>query len=185
MADLTVTEGLAEIKLTHKKLASVTENARQYVVHPASQLDPLAKSGGSTKYIKEQLDSLNGLSDYLVQLRSAIAASNMGTLFTIRGVTKTVQQWLEWKREAGPKKLEALHEILEKIQTSREDAARHAAISSARSSAVVQQATILPEGVTVNLDESALLKEIQELEELLAVIDGQLNQVNAQTKIKL
>ena len=183
MADLTITEGLAEIKLTHKKLVSVTANVQQYVVYPASQLDPLAKSGGSSKYIQEQLDSLAGLTDYLVKLREAIAASNMVTHFTIKGVTKTVQQWLEWKREAGPKKLDALHAILSKIQESRDEMSRRQAMSGLRS--VSQTAAALPEGLTVNLDESALLKDIQELEELLAVIDGQLNQINSMTRINL
>lgn len=101
MAKITITEGLAEITLIEKKL----ERKRTFVLANLTRAkhipDPFEKDGGAAKALAAELQSYNDLQNRLIQIRKAVAEANLANSVTLNDETRTISEWLTWKREVA------------------------------------------------------------------------------------
>src|SRR6266568_588224 len=176
---LTITEALAEVKTIDKRLAKKRETITQYLARQEYFKDPIVAEGGSAAYIKAEEQAMGDLEDRLIAIRRAILAANAATLVTVNGDTRSLQDWLTWRREVAPKRGTYLNGLRVRIeQVRREALAKGVAVVSA---VAVAGTAPKPQDVVVNIEEQALAQEIEHLEAVLGALDGQLSLKNATT----
>lgn len=173
---MTVTEALAEVKTNAKKIQKKSETLMNYIWRPESLKDPLEKQGGSIALVREERQSIRDLLERNVAIRSAIAESNMRVTLTIGGVTRTIEQWLVWRRDVAPIHQNLLHRL--RLELTK-------AHNSTLKTQVGQGSAEKPSEVTINLDEAAFAKEVETLEDTLGQLDGLLSLKNATIQILL
>jgi hypothetical protein len=174
--NMTITEALAEIKTINKRLMKKRDFVLSHTIRDDKLKDPLEKDGGSQKVLDAERQSISDLEARVVRLRSAINKSNQETKLTIGSATRTVSDWLIWRREVMPAYQKFLVQMNAKIQSGREALAysRHRAGDDEDVSDLV-----------VNIDEKALGTEAEELEGILGNLDGQLSLLNATVSIEI
>ena len=173
---LTITEALAEIKTVNKRLATKREAMKGYVARQDGVKDPLEKSGGSEEFLRRERQACADLGQRVVDLRRGIHDANSITVITIAGKSRTIQDWLTWRREIAGGEQAFLSGLRITVNTIRQQAQR-------------ANAQLIPPGgqaqnpidYMVNLDERALGTEIEQMEEILSTLDGQLSLKNATT----
>lgn len=175
---LTITEGLAETKLIANKLAKKRDLVQQYILRQDIVLDPFQKDGGSAKYIAENMQAIKDLEARLVKIRTAISDVNLKTSVAVGGETKTVAEWLAWRREVSEGRLGFLKQLAAKA-----DNFRKMAVESQRKAQDDSKA--VGWNLVVEYDEKALHAEIEGIRETLDVLDGRLSLVNATTAIDI
>lgn len=174
MANMTITEALAEVKLIDKKVEKKQQFISSYAIRANQLVDPLADSGGSRKVLEQERQAVFDLLERKVAIRRAIQAANAGTSLTIGSQTRSISDWLVWRREVAP----AEQAFLTGLKTR---------IDQARTQATQQRVQLVaadksPEGATdilVNLSEKKLAERAEEVETALLTLDGQLSLKNA------
>lgn len=175
----TITEALADLKTIDKRIQKKREFVLAYLLRQEMQKDPLEKEGGSVNAINAELQSIGDLFERKIVIRAAINKANTDTSIEIQGIKRTINDWLVWRREVAASHGQLLNEINGKIQSTRQDAIR-------KGLAVVSgQPAANPTDVLVNLNEQELAKEIEQREEILGVLDGQLSLKNATILIEV
>ena len=178
----TITEALAEIKTVQKRLAKKRDFVVDYLSRKDSLRDPLEKDGGSPKAIAETRQSINDLEVRVVTLRRAIQEANENTDVTINGVTRSVADWLVWRRDVAPEQGRFLSTMRGALSRVRNQAAREGlSVFSATASASPDK----PDDYVVNISEQELAQDIEHLEDTLGQLDGQLSLKNATTIIEV
>lgn len=177
---ITVTEALAELKTINKRINKKREFVGGFLMRQDLIRDPLAKDGGSDKVIESERQSIGDLEQRVVSLRRGIRTANENTQVTIGGVTRSIADWLVWRREVAPDHQNFLRSIRQKIDAARETARRqgHSVVSPGGQ----------PEKLTdiiVNLDERELGKEAEYVEQVLGELDGVLSLKNATIMIEV
>lgn len=172
----TITEALAELATIDKRLPKKTQDLLPYVARLEQIKDPFIKTGGSEKYIVEQRQSFNDLQIRKINLRGAIARANAETMIAIGSREMSVADWLVWKRECYAPSRDLMKQLLAQAQGARAEAQK-------RGVALVMGGDAAPEDIVVNLDEQALIAEIDELEDTFGRLDGLLSLKNATTTI--
>lgn len=173
---ITITEALAEIKTIGKRIEKKREFIGQYLGRQDGLRDPLEKQGGSFEAIRAERQSISDLSDRIVELRRGIAKANDHTVLTVNGITKSVSEWLVWRREIAPGHVAFLGRLRAGLSQIRTQAARNnAAVVQANASTGDNK----PTDHIINLDERELASEIERLEDTLGQLDGKLSLVNA------
>lgn len=167
---MTVTEALAEIKTNTKRIQKKSEFVLAYVWRPENLKDPLEKQGGSFQAVTSERQAIKDLLERTIELRAMIASSNQRNSLTISGTTRTIEQWLVWRREVAPVHQQMLLGLRRVLSTA------HAQTVRLQQG---QQATDKPAEVTINIDEAAFAKEVENLEDTLGQLDGQLSLKNA------
>lgn len=175
---LTITEALAEIKTINKRLASKRQFVTSYLWRQEALKDPL--EGGSAVAIKRERQAILDLEERIVALRIAIDKANNDTAITVAGQTRTIQQWLSWRRDVAPGQSAFLGEMRNGIARMRQDAARK---SLGVFEATGAEGKAKPQDIVVNIDEATLAAETEKMEEVLGALDGQLSLRNATTMI--
>lgn len=175
----TITEALSDIKVIDsqisKKLKLVADNLARF----EQIVDPFAKTpGGSKAVIAAELQSIQDLGERKVALRRAIQTANGATEVTVGGTTRTIQDWLVWRREVAPKRKELLNSLWGAIQSARQQAQKQGKVIVTATSE-----TPAPTNIVVNIDELALAKQIEDIEVTLGQLDGQLSVRNATTQV--
>lgn len=99
MEKMTITEALAEIKLIQKKNDKLRNHVLGNLVRAAHVPDPFDKDGGSQQANFAWLQSIKDSEARQLRIRSAIAMANLTTAITIKEETKTIFDWLTWRRE--------------------------------------------------------------------------------------
>lgn len=178
MPQITITEALAEIKTNAARRDKKKEAILRYLTRPGNQTDPMVKDGGSADFINREMQSIKDLGERLIVLRRLIATANQDTTITINGTTRSIADWLTYRREVADKRQDLLGNITTALVNTRAIAAR-------------QGGTVInvnanpqpPAGndVIVNVDEGKLSKEIEDIETILGQLDGQLSLKNATT----
>lgn len=176
----TITEGLAELKTLRKRIDKKRESLGPYLARAEAVRDPLEKQGGSEKHIKAERQAVNDLELHYVELRRKIAVANDNTAVTSCGVTLSISEWLIWRREIAPQRRSWLDGMMNGIKQLR---AKTQQRGNSMISATAISADTKPDDIVVNIDEVALNKEREELEEILGILDGQLSLKNATTEI--
>lgn len=179
MDAMTITEALAEMKTIGKRLEKKKKFVVDYLMRPEQVRDPLEANGGTTKVIRAERQSIADLCDRTVAIRRAIQLANEANSITVEGQTRTIADWLVWRREVAPWLQGMLGEIRGHIDRQRATMLRNG-LSVVNE---VQQAK--PGDVVVNVNELDLAKEIETLETILGALDGQLSLKNATVTIQL
>ena len=177
---MTITEALAELKTLQKRIEKKRAFCRNYVARQECYKDPLESSGGSRTAIARERQAIKDLEERIVRIRTEINIANMATFLDVLGETRTVAEWIIWRREVAPGRQGDLQNLIQSLQRFRDDANR-------RGSAVVStdaQATKQTDFI-VNINEQELIQESERLEEILGVLDGLLSLKNATTTLTL
>lgn len=175
---ITITEALAETKTIAARIAKRQQTVTQYLARDARMRDPLEAEGGSMEFIRRERQGITDLETRLVSIRTAIQRKNLETPLTVRGVTRTVAEWLNWRRELSDNRRKFLGSINSLIQGARQNAARQGA-------AVVTDVNAKPGDIIVAVSEGELAAEIEEFEAVLGELDGKLSLMNATTMIEV
>lgn len=177
---LTITEALAELKTLGKRLEKKRELIGSFVMRQDGIKDPLAKDGGSAAVIARERQGLADLELRHVAIRTAIQAVNQTTPITVEGITKTIAEWLTWRKEIAPGQQAFVNKMRQTIQSMRNQAQQkgYAVVAATATTANTQ-----PTDFVVNLDEGALAKEAETMETILGTLDGQLSLKNATVMI--
>lgn len=175
--DITITEALAEVPTIAKKVSKKQQFVQDFLSRPAAVRDPHEKDGGSAELIRRELQAIADNEQRLIAIRSGIAQSNAVTKITIGTTTRTVADWLTWRREIAPTQQMRLNGMANTLRTLR-NKAQQQGVKVAEN----------PEGFTdyiININERDLADQIEALETTLGALDGQLSLRNATVFITL
>lgn len=182
----TITEALAEVKTITKRIQAKRSSVMQYLVRQEALRDPLEKEGGSVDFVKRERQAIGDLEARVVVIRRAIAAANAETELTIGKLTMSIQDWLTFRREVAPGRKEFLGHLRNGIQNVRQQAmAKGWGVVQASAVALVGGEGAKANDVLVNVSETELAKEIEELEMIMGQLDGQLGLKNATTQLSI
>ncbi len=177
---ITITEALQELKTIDKRIVAARDFVMSYGVRQGSTIDPLDLEGGSHKAVPAKLDSIRDLLERKVVLRSAINAKNALTTVTVAGQSRTVADWIIWRREAFKQELDAWTALQRKVLEARTQCAGKAITlreDGNQPTKVNEASCFIPEGT--------IAKRISQLQEIESVLDGKLSVVNATTTIEI
>ncbi len=175
---LTITEALAEIKTIGKRLEKKRDGIMPYIARQDGVRDPFEKDGGSTSFIAAERQGIRDLGSRIVALRTGIQKANDATSITLGGQTRTISEWLTWRREIAPNEQNVLAAIRGQVNNVRETAKRQGVALAAPGSATQ------PQDFIINVNEQELAAQIESLEETLGALDGQLSLKNATVIVK-
>lgn len=111
MEKMTITEALAEIKLIEKKIDKKKDMVYGNLCRFSPQPDPFEKTGGAITTLNGEVQSCGDLWQRWIKIRSAIATVNLVHEITIEGHTKSIYEWLIWKREIAEKQIQFYKKI--------------------------------------------------------------------------
>ena len=178
---LTITEALAEIKTIGKRIDKKREFVMSYLFRQEGLKDPLDKDGGSVEAIRREMQGISDLEQRVVDLRRGIQRANDRTVVTISEITMTIADWLTWRRDVAPG-VQLFHNQLRLRLNSMRDQAKRGGSQVIGAMATVQT-DAKPQDFLVNIDEAAFARQVERLEEMLGVLDGQLSLKNATVMI--
>ncbi len=173
MAQITITEALAELKTIDKRIQKKREFVLGYLLRQEMFKDPLEKDGGSVSAIKRETQAIHDLEERKISIRRAIQQANERNLVSVGKQTRSIADWLVWRREVAPNQQQFLAGIRARIEQARQEAVRRGAGLAASAEAA------RPNDVIVNVNEQELARQIEELEDTLGKLDGQLSLKNA------
>jgi hypothetical protein len=169
----TITEALAEIKTIGKRIDKKQEFIFANLARQEGAKDPLEKEGGTAEKLKTERQALDDLLARVVTLRRGIQRANDETNVTIGGETRSISEWLVWRRDVAPKRKDFLNKMSMGLKNMREQSKRQGlnVVSPGAAQAYTD--------IVVSIDEGALAKDIESLESILGELDGQLSLKNA------
>jgi hypothetical protein len=176
----TVTEALAELKTIGKRIEKKRQYISAYLMRQEALKDPLEKDGGSPKVISRERQAIADLEKRHIAIRLAIQKANQVTPVTIEGLTKSLAEWLTWRKEIAPGLQQHLGQIRNQIEQIRRQALQKGATVVTAGGTAEK-----PTDVVVNVDEAELAKETELLEAMLGALDGQLSLKNATVTIDI
>jgi hypothetical protein len=178
MTEITITEALAEIPTIEKRIEKKQQFILNYLYRQSSIRDPHEKDGGSGLLIAREKQAIADLQERLIKIRAAIQKANAENTITVGEQTRTIVDWLTWRREIASKQRYFLQEMIGKIQEMRQKAIRQGV-------GVTDKDAGFSSDYVVNVNELKLADEIEELEYILGTLDGQLSLKNATIMIDL
>jgi len=113
---LTVTEALSELNLIKKKVEKKREVVLNSLIRPKHLKDKLESSGGSRDFIKAELQSVSDLLARYLKLKGAIADANIKNTIQVNGTTKSIYDWLNWKRDMSNSDLHFNNSVHQSVQ---------------------------------------------------------------------
>ena len=176
----TITEALSELKLIIKKIDQKQSFINQHIARQDAMKDPLTADGGQAEVIKRERQAVADLGVRLVRIRTRINEANASNTVTIEGVSKTVAEWLVWRREFAPIISRINNGISSTIRNYRAQA--QAKGVSVRSS---DESTTSLNDLIINVNEVELAREMEVHETIMQRLDGQLSLFNATTQINI
>jgi hypothetical protein len=161
-----------------KRILKKQEFIKNYLYRQSVVRDPHEKNGGSAVLIEQELQSIKDLQDRLIDIRAEIQKSNHANTITVENETRTIADWLTWRREVADNVRRFYNELSARLNNVRQDAMRKGISVSDK------DAGYSPDYI-VNINEHELAKKIENIENVLGVLDGQLSLKNATTFIEL
>lgn len=171
---MTITEALAEIKTVLKRIEAKRTFVKNYACQLDTFKDPLEKDGGSKKVVEQEMQAIADLEKRVVDLRTAINRANNMTSVSIEGVEKTIEGWLVWRREIAPSRQRFVSTLRSKLDDGR---------SQIRYGLRDAKGEPVKADMVVAVDENALNKEAEQIQNILGQLDGQLSLKNATVMI--
>lgn len=175
MDNMTITEALADIKTIDKRIMAKRQVIGQYVARMDGIKDPLEKDGGSVKVITEAMQAIRDLEERIVELRRRIRKANETTHVTIEGDTRSISDWLVWRREVSPQHGRFIDQLNQFIIDARAQAKKHDSKVINGLGGVSDK----PTDVVVCIDEKKTLESKEKLSLILGQLDGLLSLKNA------
>ena len=175
--DITITEALAEVPTIGKRIAKKQQFVQDFLARQAIVRDPHEKEGGSVELIRRELQGIADLEQRLIDIRSGIARSNAVTKITIGDTTRTVTDWLTWRREIAEGQRSRMNNMA--------GALRQLRAKAQQTNGKVGENVDGPTDWVININERQLADQIEALETTLGSLDGQLSLRNATTTITL
>jgi hypothetical protein len=175
---ITITEALAEIKTVQKRIEKKREFIGGFLARQDGIKDPLEKDGGSFQAITRERQAIGDLENRIVTLRRGIQAVNESTTVTINGISRSIADWLVWRRDVAPGHQQFLGKLRASLNSVREQARKQGAALITTGSVADK-----PTDIVVNINEQDLAAEIEKLEDTLGQLDGQLSLKNATVPI--
>lgn len=179
---VTITEALAAIKTITKRITKKREGLNQFLARNEGMKDPLEREGGSAEFIRRERQAIKDLEEDIVRIRRLIAQANATTEISINGETRTIADWLTWRREVAPGQQSHLNMLQRQVQSFRTQA-QQKGVNLLSASASVQVGDVRPQDIVVNISEAEMAQEADHLEEVLGTLDGLLSLKNATTTI--
>lgn len=177
-----ISEALAALKLTQKKISSKEEFVQRYLTRREEMRDPLDRQGGSPQILKQERQAIADLYEQTIRIRRAIHAINSGTDLSVDGHTRTIADWLVWKREVYPVQqhnLRALANLIEHQRRQVQQGGRGQVVGAA----VAVSGEAKPGDVVVNVSETELQAELEKIETIYGTLDGLLTLKNATLQV--
>lgn len=115
---ITITEALSEVNLLKKKIEDADVGIRSMLVRAAHVPDLYAHHGGAEEVVRKTQQSSSDLRKRLIEIRSKISEANIKNQLTINGETRSIFDWLSWKREIYPGLERSLKEQIQTIKAS-------------------------------------------------------------------
>jgi hypothetical protein len=176
---MTITEALAEIKTINARVVKRLEAIGPYVLRDSRIRDPLEKDGGSASFIASELQAARDLTTRAIALRTSIQKANLAQSLSVNGESRTVAEWLTWRREHSATQKSFTDNMLRSIGNARDKFRKEGGVT-----ALQNKPSGVQEGeLVVNVDEKWLLGESDRLEKVLGDLDGQLSLFNARTEV--
>lgn len=172
MAKITITEALAEIPTIIKRIEKKRQFVAGFLYRASATRDPHEKDGGSATLIAQEMQSIKDLQNRIISIRSLVQKANNENKITISGETKTIADWLTWRREIAESHKSFLNSLSGSLANVRNEALR-------KGLQVVEKDSGALTDVVVNVNERELAEKIEGLETMLGTLDGQLSLKNA------
>lgn len=177
MEKITITEALSEINLIKKKIEKKELVVVGNLVRVKHIQDPL--EGGSQVYVARELQAINDLNKRHVNIKSAIAEANIKNFVTIHDETKSIFDWLTWKRDIADKQVKLFQQINHGVKN-------HLDSQSQRPNVYKDDAgKVMLVEYELNVDYSTQLLAAQILGDTIEKLDGQLSLKNATIQIEI
>lgn len=176
-SESTITEALAELKVIAKRIEAKRVFVGNYLMRPEQLKDPLEKDGGSVTAIQRELQAIGDLEQNVVNIRRAIQLANEATLIVVSGKTRSIADWLVWRRDVAPGQQRFLEALRKGIEHQRAEALK-------RGQQMADPSAAKAGDVIVNVNEQELLAQIEELDATLGTLDGQLSLKNATVTVQ-
>lgn len=178
-----ISVALSDLKMIQKRIDSKQAFILQYLTRPEQLKDPLFREvGGAAGAIERELQACADLRQQAVAIRRAIAEANAKTEITVNGTTRTIADWLRWRRDIAPGERDFVRALVSNLDRARQQAlAKGGALISATANSSTDNK---PSDIVVNLNEMALSQRREELEAVLEQLDGQLSLKNATVNIE-
>lgn len=176
----TITESLAELKTIAKRIEKKREFITANIGRFEMNKDALEKDGGSVSAIQREQQAILDLQERSIAIRRAIQHANTDTQITVEGFTRSIADWLVWRREIAPSQKSFYSQIRNGISNVRNEAKK-------RDSRVVESSADARDAkdVIIHISEAQLAKDIEQLETILGTLDGQLSLKNATIVIEV
>lgn len=184
MSGLTITEALAEVKTINKRLEKKRASVLPYLARDLRVKDPFESKGGSESFIKAERQGIHDLQTRIIGIRTAIQKKNLATNLTIGGITRSVSDWLTWRREIADGEKMFLATLNQGLKTFRADLQRKGGTIKTATSQVENFDASAPPEMVINVDEKHLLESLEGIETVLGELDGKLSLINATTFIE-
>lgn len=172
MTEITITEALAEIPTIEKRIEKKQEFIMNYLYRQSSIRDPHEKEGGSVEMIAREMQAISDLQKRLINIRSSIQKVNAKTKVTVLDQTRSITDWLTWRREVAPQEQRFLQDLMYSITNVRQKAMNQGV-------SVTDKDAGFSSDYIVNVNERELAEKIENLENVLGILDGQLSLKNA------
>lgn len=172
MSKITITEALAEIPTIDKRVEKKREFILNYLFRQSVVRDPHEKDGGSPQALTREFQAIGDLQKRAITIRSAIQAANAANTISIGTDTRSITDWLTWRREIAPKTQQFLANINSKLAQMRAQANKQGV-------GVSDQDRGFSPDYIVNINEKELAESIENMETVLGTLDGQLSLKNA------
>lgn len=180
MSQITITEALSEVNLVKKKIQAKMAEVSPYVTRFSTTTDPFAEKGGSSIKIGQDFQSIRDLSARLQGIRFGISKANLSTQITIEGETKTIHDWLTWKREVYPDQKALLTQTIQQVRAELKKQQSHSPPAYRDEKGEPKFASLV-----INVDLDAVTKDLERLEQIYEKLDGQLSLKNATIMIEI
>lgn len=183
----TISDALAELKVIDGRIAKKREFIQQNLLRASNMVDPLANQGGSPRVIAQELQSIHDLEERKVRIRRAIQNVNVTVEITIGTTTRTIADWLAWRRDVAETSTSRTASRLGKRDWLRAlatliDRQKQATINRGHNT-IAAPDNQKQGDITVHVNEQELSLLIEDTEAILATLDGRLSQRNATTDI--
>jgi hypothetical protein len=175
---MTITEALAELKVIDKRIQKKREFVGAYMLRLEQLRDPLEKDGGSVSAIQREMQAIGDLEENKVAIRRAIQVANEATTITVGRATRSIADWLVWRRDVAPGQRDFLTALRTNVERNRQEAVKRG------QTAVAAGEQAKPNDVVINVNEQQLATRAEELEAALETLDGQLSLKNATVTVE-
>jgi hypothetical protein len=180
MTTYLITEALQQVKILTGRIEKKRQFINKYLTRNSRMVDPLASEGGSKRAIKDEMDAINKLEEQIIAIRVAIQKSNLDTTIKIESDSRTVAEWLVWRRDVASPLVEHYRQMDALVQVSREKHLKEVnqTLANPAGDAAVKAAQL-----EVNINEVELSDRGEILSIILGTLDAKLSVLNATTSV--